>query len=136
MVVASSSLADSLEPDAGHFVRLWAREMQTTEAEIVTRLVRQAVMVQRARRGFKAITEVRDVLGVKVRIPFGKQREVVLAVINSRPGPWTVPQIREHLRNTTDYYINPNGLTMLLTKLRRSKAIVEVKWGVVSRVEP
>ncbi len=129
------SISDLLAKDAAFYVRRWASEMQVTEAEIVARLVRQSVLVLRVRHTYDVIDDARAALEDRVKVPFGQTNAVVLAAINSRPGPWTLSQIRAHLRETTNYFIKPNVLTQALTQLRRSRAIVGEGWGVVRRVE-
>ncbi len=129
------SISDLLAKDAAFYVRRWAREMQVTEGEIMTRLVRQEVLVLRVKRSHAALEDARVVLDVKIKVPFGQLSTIILAAINSRPGLWTVPEIRACIRDTTDYYVKPKVLTGTLSDLRRSGAIVGHARGLVSRAE-
>jgi hypothetical protein len=136
MVVAPASILRELAPDAARCVKRWALEMHMTEGEIVTRLVRNAALLVHARRAGTTLDAMRSALSEGLHIPHGQTADVVVSAINTRPGPWRVPQIRAYLRDTQDYFIDAKSLTSLLTVLRKNGRVVSGGWGVVQRVEP
>ena len=124
-----------LAPDAAALVRRWAQEMNTTEGDIVTQLVRHAALIQRARHSFTVADEIRSILDQGSIIPFGKATTSILTVINSRGGLWSLDQIRKALKENTDYYIRPGILSSTLSRLRDKGKIERVGWNQFRRVE-
>jgi len=116
-------------------VRRWAQEMNTTEGDIVTQLVRHAALIQRARHSFTVADEIRSILDQGSIIPFGKATTSILTVINSRGGLWSLDQIRKALKENTDYYIRPGILSSTLSRLRDKGKIERVGWNQFRRVE-